>query len=428
LIQSRDQHLFGPGPKRILSLDGGGVRGLVTLGLLERVENILQSRAADPASFRLSNYFDLIGGTSTGGIIATLLALGYRVDEIRPIYLRLCPQVFRRPGILGSITNPLGLFKSVFKSSNFARQIDQVIDDYLTRAGRSGHDLTLDSDLLQTGLAIVTKRIDRGSVWVLTNNPRSMYWDPKSPHWPQDPVNPRDYFANKDFPLRSLVRATASAPYFLDAIAIAISDKVSGLFLDGGASPYNNPAKELFLMTTLKRFTGGSATYSPFGFDWDIGKDNLLLLSIGTGTWRATIPSTAYANKLNLNKATYALASIIDDGMKSSVTWLQALSEPNRPFEVDAQLGDMRQMRILRDPLLTFQHVNVRLEHAWLKDRLGIDLRDGEVERLREFDNASRTNLDRLANIGRAAAKELIAEDFFPAPFDVGKPLQTTSV
>jgi uncharacterized protein len=428
LIQSRDQHLFGSGPKRILSLDGGGVRGLLTLGLLERVETILQSRAPDPASFRLCHYFDLIGGTSTGGIIASLLALGHRVEEIRPIYLRLCPKVFRRPGILGSIGNPLGVFKSVFKSSNFARQIDQVIDDYLARAGRRGQELTLDSDLLQTGLAIVTKRIDRGSVWVLTNNPRSMYWDPSSPHWPRDPVNPRDYFANKDFPLRSLVRATASAPYFLDAIAIEISDKVSGLFLDGGASPYNNPAKELFLMTTLKRFTGGGATYSPFGFDWNVGKDNLLLLSIGTGIWRSTIPPTAYAQKLNLNKATYALASIIDDGMKSSVTWLQALSEPDQPFEVDAQLGDMRQMRILRDPLLTFQHVNVRLEHTWLKDRLGFDLSAREVEQLREFDYASRKNLDRLVAIGQVAGQELIAEDLFPSAFDAGRAPQTTNV
>jgi uncharacterized protein len=427
LIQSRDQHLFGRGPKRILSLDGGGVRGLVTLGLLERIENILQSRAPDPASFRLCHYFDLIGGTSTGGIIASLLALGHRVEEIRPIYLRLCPQVFRRPGVLGSITNPLGLFKSVFKSTNFARQIDQVIDDYLKRAGRAGQELTLDSDLLQTGLAIVTKRIDRGSVWVLTNNPRSKFWDPKSPHWPQD-ASPHDWSANKDFPVRSLVRATASAPYFLDAIAIAISDKVSGLFLDGGASPYNNPAKELFLMTTLKRFNSGSATYSPFGFDWDVGKDNLFLLSIGTGTWRSEISPLAYSRKMNLNKATYALASIIDDGMKSSVIWLQALSEPNQPFEIDVQLSDMRHMRILRDPLLTFHHANVRLERAWLKDRLGFDLSDGQVERLREFDDASRKNLDSLADIGRAAAKQLIAEDLFPAQFDVGEALQTTRV
>ena len=66
-MRTRDDHLFGPGPKRILSLDGGGVRGLVTLGMLRRVETILRERmpAEKQDAFRLCDYFDLIGGTST---------------------------------------------------------------------------------------------------------------------------------------------------------------------------------------------------------------------------------------------------------------------------------------------------------------------------------------------------------------------------
>ncbi len=68
-MRSRDEHLFGPGPKRSLSLDGGGVRGLITLGMLKRVETLLRERmpADKQAAFRLRDYFDLIGGTSTGG-------------------------------------------------------------------------------------------------------------------------------------------------------------------------------------------------------------------------------------------------------------------------------------------------------------------------------------------------------------------------
>jgi len=69
-MNERDRHLFGPGPKRILSLGGGGVRGLVTLGMLKRAETLLAARSPDPQAFRLSDYFDLIGGTSTGAIIA----------------------------------------------------------------------------------------------------------------------------------------------------------------------------------------------------------------------------------------------------------------------------------------------------------------------------------------------------------------------
>ena len=43
--RTRDEHLFGPGPKRILTLDGGGIRGALTLGFLKRIEELLAERA-----------------------------------------------------------------------------------------------------------------------------------------------------------------------------------------------------------------------------------------------------------------------------------------------------------------------------------------------------------------------------------------------
>jgi len=58
------------GPKRILALDGGGLRGMLTLGFLRQIEEILRARHAGDPSFRLCHYFDLIAGTSTGAIIA----------------------------------------------------------------------------------------------------------------------------------------------------------------------------------------------------------------------------------------------------------------------------------------------------------------------------------------------------------------------
>ena len=63
--------LTAPGPKRMLALDGGGIRGALTLGFLERMEGILRRRHLKP-DLRLSDYFDLIGGTSTGAIIDTV--------------------------------------------------------------------------------------------------------------------------------------------------------------------------------------------------------------------------------------------------------------------------------------------------------------------------------------------------------------------
>ena len=64
----RDRHLFCPGPKRILALDGGGVRGAITVAFLEQIEKVLSDRLGEP--IHLANWFDLIGGTSTGAVIA----------------------------------------------------------------------------------------------------------------------------------------------------------------------------------------------------------------------------------------------------------------------------------------------------------------------------------------------------------------------
>jgi patatin-like phospholipase/acyl hydrolase len=72
LPAKRDAHLFGPGPKRILSLDGG-VRGATTIAFLERIEALIEEIEGRPV--RLRDWFDLIGGTSIGAIIATALAL-----------------------------------------------------------------------------------------------------------------------------------------------------------------------------------------------------------------------------------------------------------------------------------------------------------------------------------------------------------------
>ena len=60
--------------KKILSLDGGGIRGALTLGFLEHIEKLLQLKENNP-KLKLCDYFDLIGGTSTGAIIAAGLSI-----------------------------------------------------------------------------------------------------------------------------------------------------------------------------------------------------------------------------------------------------------------------------------------------------------------------------------------------------------------
>jgi predicted acylesterase/phospholipase RssA len=78
---SRDYHLFANAPKRLLALDGGGLRGAISVAFLERIEKVLDDHFG--RQIRLGDFFDLVGGTSTGAIIAGAIALGYRASEIK---------------------------------------------------------------------------------------------------------------------------------------------------------------------------------------------------------------------------------------------------------------------------------------------------------------------------------------------------------
>jgi len=57
------------GPKKLLAIDGGGIRGVLSLEVLQKVESLLR-RQSGRADFVLADYFDYIAGTSTGGIVA----------------------------------------------------------------------------------------------------------------------------------------------------------------------------------------------------------------------------------------------------------------------------------------------------------------------------------------------------------------------
>ena len=94
--------LAKPGPRKLLSLDGGGIRGLITIEILARIESVLREQSGK-RSLVLADYFDYIAGTSTGAVIGTLLALGRPVEEIRRIYLDCGQMMFDKKTIIGRL-------------------------------------------------------------------------------------------------------------------------------------------------------------------------------------------------------------------------------------------------------------------------------------------------------------------------------------
>lgn len=149
-----------PGPKKILACDGDGIRGLISVEVLAKIEAILRERQPPEkrAGFVLADWFDYFAGTSTGAVIATCLALGMSMERIRTFYLESGEEMFDTAGLL--------------------RRLHYKYDDdklSLKLKAEIGTETTLGSDALRTLLTIVMRNATTDSPWPLSNNPGAFY-------------------------------------------------------------------------------------------------------------------------------------------------------------------------------------------------------------------------------------------------------------
>ena len=352
--------------KRILSLDGGGVRGAVAIAFLEELEQ--QIAAIEGRPVRLCDWFDLIGGTSTGAIIAGALALGHSASEIRSFYNRLAPRVFKR-----SYWRILGI-QSKFDGANLLDELDMVVGDR-----------TLGSPDIKTRLAIITKRLDTGSPWVLTNNPGSIFWNT-----PAD----NSFLGNRHYPLKQLIRASTAAPHYFNPQHITIAEGVEpGLFVDGGITPFNNPSLMLYMVATLPQY----------GLNFESGADRLQIISIGTGSYRERLSIRQARNTSAYAVAFRALTSQISDAQQQVLALMSWLGHSPTPWVVNSELGDLGGVPGPCPPLFEFLRYDIRLEQDWLKAELGETYSEAAVNALRPMDDPA--IIPELYRLASAAAK-----------------------
>jgi predicted acylesterase/phospholipase RssA len=236
-----------PGPKRLLALDGGGIRGVMTLEILHRMESLLRDRYGGSPDFRLAHYFDYIGGTSTGAIIAAALARGMSVHDVRAFYSDFGREVFRKRPLLERL-------QSLYQHGALENKLKDVYDE----------KATLEPEHLKTLLLIVTRNATTDSAWPVSSNPSAKY----------NALERRD--SNIRIPLWKLVRASTAAPVFFNPEVIQWdpADPTKGfVFVDGGTTAYNSPA---FLMARM-------ATEPAYALGWDRGERSMLIVSVGTG-------------------------------------------------------------------------------------------------------------------------------------------------
>lgn len=374
-------HLQNDGkPKRMLTLDGGGLRGVLTLGFLARIEDVLRGRHGGNPEFRLSDYFDLIAGTSTGAIIATALAQGWSVGEIREKYFSLGELVFERSPFRQ------GIFRAKYDDRLLTEQLKELY----------GADTTLGSDRLLTGLLIITKRLDTESVWPLSNNPEGRFFD----------VGSNGRFANRDYLLWQVVRASTAAPSYFEPETITINgpagNTVTGNFIDGGVSPFNNPALQALMYATIEGYR----------ISWPTGADKLLLVSVGTGSINQPIKRNPIAAGHALN----ALTSVMKDCAMLQETLLQWMSTSVTAHPVDREVGTLKNDLLGGTPLVSYLRYDLDLGSESIT-KLDGTLARGDLPRsLGDMDAPK--NMDMLHSLGLLAGKRDVSPLHFPPIFD----------
>jgi hypothetical protein len=462
---TRDQHLFGPGPKRLLSFDGGGVRGAISVAFLERIEAIFKehqeklltdyiadkeragiadaklaaAREKLAGPFRLADWFDLVGGTSTGSLIAGAIALGFNTDDIKKFYLERAPFVFQRP-----------FWRIPGLQAKFdARALRQEIDTIVAQR-------TLDSPDLITGLSVVSKRMDTGSPWILTNNPKSPYWETKPPT-KEDP----GWLGNRHYKLATLVRASTAAPHFFDPEIVQIlaeeekkiapagpededwldrlneklgrfprltmlltkiralrvagakgaNPKTHGLFVDGGVTPFNNPSFALLIQVLIE----------PLGIQWKLGPDNFTFVSIGTGGYRAKLSFTELGFAGPLKLALHSLLSMMGDTQTLALAQMQWLGDCPDPWPINSEIGSLADELPRESRWFRFMRYDMTLEQPWIEAKLKKTLSEEVVASYRNMDDPKIiAPIYELAL--EAAEKQVKVEHFFPkkAPAQTG--------
>jgi len=364
------------GPKRILALDGGGIRGMITVEILAKIENLLREKPDRGDDFVLADYFDFVTGTSTGAIIAACISLGMSIDEIRKFYLNSGKEMFDKASLLRR-------FRYKYEDDNLAEMLQNVLGE------RLGPDKTLGSPNIRTLLMMVMRNSSTDSPWPLSNNPYAKY-------------NQRDRDdCNLNIPLWQLIRASTAAPTYFPPEVVKFGPKKDKefVFVDGGITTYNNPAFQAFLM----------ATAEPYQLQWPVGEDKMLLVSIGTGT-SPDANADLDPSKMNLMYNASSLPSAL---------MFAALNEQDLLCRVfgNCKAGEMLDREVgtligatgpVQPKLFAYMRYNAELTHPGL-EALGLTyIKPKNVQKLDSVENVKD-----LQRVGQAVAEQKVDADHF---------------
>ena len=307
-------------PKRLLAMDGGGVYGGFSIGVLGQLERVLRERIGKP-DLVLADYFDFIGGTSIGSVIGSALSIGMSVQELQEFATENIHEFFRP--ILA-----WRRFWHKYSGHGMAACLRKVFGD-----------IELGAPEIRTLLMIVLRNAVTDSPWIVTNNPCARY---------NDPVRGD---CNLRIPLWQLLRGSAAAPTFFPCETIRLNEREFH-FVDGAGTIANNPSFQLFLQATLPEY----------GLAWPTGTDKLLLVSIGTGL--KPTKDTARANMLS--NAIAQIHCLLAGASVEQDLLCRLFGECRTGDPIDREVGDLINSRTSRPKQFSYCRYNIEFSPAGL--------------------------------------------------------------
>ncbi|NMH28439.1 patatin-like phospholipase family protein [Flavobacterium silvaticum] len=235
---------------RILSLDGGGIRGIITCVILKYIEEELQK--IDHPNARIGDYFDLVAGTSTGGLIASILLCPgndgkakFSVQEALDLYSKNGETIFS-VSFWEHMFNIFGLFNEKISRRNLEKQLEQVFGTLQLK------------DLVKPSLITAYDIFDRRAKFFTSHEAKASL---------------------ENFYVKDVCRATSAAPTYFEPAKIKSLYGQEFTLIDGGVFA-NNPS--LCAFTEARKIRFSEILNDPEKPDHPNIND-LILVSIGTG-------------------------------------------------------------------------------------------------------------------------------------------------
>ncbi|KAF6135189.1 hypothetical protein GIB67_035260 [Kingdonia uniflora] len=243
----------------VLSIDGGGIKGIIPGTILSFLESKLQE--LDGLDMRIADYFDVVTGTSTGGLVTTMLTAPdknkrplYSAKDINAFYLEHCPKIFPQ-----SSTGFIGSIQSMFTAATGPKYDGKYLR---TLAQKLLGDTTVDQTLTNVLIPAYDIKLLQPTIFTTLEGKADV---------------------SKNAKLSDICISTAAAPTFLPAHYFETKDSQGNTrsfdLIDGGVAA-NNPTL-LAMGHVAEEIMKRNPDYSPIK---PMDSSTFLILSLGTGT------------------------------------------------------------------------------------------------------------------------------------------------